>query len=140
MSVDVRFLSPAGLSKPTGYSHVVAASGGTTVYVSGQVAFDVAGDVVGEADYRRQAEQVFANLQLALAEAGAGFEHVVKVTYFVVGLTREVTLMLREVRSGYLSAERPPASTLVAVAGLVDPRLLIEVEAVAVIPEAQGAP
>lgn len=140
MSAGVRFLSPAGLARPTGYSHVVAASGGTTVYISGQVAFGTAGSVVGEGDHRQQAEQVFANLQLALAAAGAGFEHVVKVTYFVVGLSREVTLMLREVRSGYLSAERPPASTLVAVAGLVDPRLLIEVEAVAVIPEAQGAP
>lgn len=137
MSDDVRFLSPAGLAKPTGYSHVVASSAGTTVYISGQVAFDAAGAVVGEGDYRRQAEQVFANLQLALAEAGAGFEHVVKLSYFVVGLTRDVTLMLREVRAGYLSAERPPASTLVAVAGLVDPRLLIEIEAIAVLAPAQ---
>lgn len=137
MSDDVRFLSPAGLAKPTGYSHVVASSAGITVYISGQVAFDAAGAVVGEGDYRRQAEQVFANLQLALAEAGAGFEHVVKLSYFVVGLTRDVTLMLREVRAGYLSAERPPASTLVAVAGLVDPRLLIEIEAIAVLAPAQ---
>lgn len=134
MSADVRFLSPAGLSKPTGYSHVVAASGGTTVYISGQVAFDAAGNVVGQGDHRRQAEQVFANLQQALASVGAEFEHLVKVTYFVVGLTRDVTVMLREVRAGYLSAEHPPASTLVAVAGLVEERLLIEVEAIAVIP------
>ena len=134
MSADVRFISPDGLSKPTGYSHVVAASGGTTVYISGQVAFDAAGNVAGEGDHRRQAEQVFANLQIALAAAGASFEQVVKVTYFVVGLTRDVTLALREVRSGFLSAEHPPASTLIAVAGLVDPRLLIEVEAIAVIP------
>jgi enamine deaminase RidA (YjgF/YER057c/UK114 family) len=134
MSADVRYLSPAGLSTPTGYSHVVAASGGTTVYISGQVAFDAAGSVVGEGDYRRQAEQVFANLQQALAFVGAEFEHLVKVTYFVVGLTHDVTVMLREVRAGYLSAEHPPASTLVAVAGLVDPRLLIEIEAIAVIP------
>src|SRR5689334_10483978 len=134
MSTAVRYLSPAGLSKPIGYSHVVAASGGTTVYISGQVAFDAAGNVVGEGDHRRQAEQVFANLQLALAAAGAGFENLVKVSYFVVGLTRDVTLALREVRAGFISAEHPPASTLIAVAGLVDPRLLIEVEAVAVVP------
>lgn len=134
MSADVTFLSPEGLSKPIGYSHVVAASGGTTVYISGQVAFDAAGNVVGEGDHRRQAEQVFANLQLALAAAGAGFENLVKVSYFVVGLTRDVTLALREVRAGFISAEHPPASTLIAVAGLVDPRLLIEVEAVAVVP------
>jgi len=50
MIADIRFLSPAGLSKPTGYSHVVVASGGTTVYISGQVAFDAAGKVVGEVE------------------------------------------------------------------------------------------
>src|SRR4051794_21315911 len=95
MSADVRFLSPAGLSTPTGYSHMVAASGGTTVYISGQVAFDAAGTVVGEGDRRRQAEQVFANLQQALTSVGAEFEHLVKITYFVVGLSSDVTVMLR---------------------------------------------
>jgi enamine deaminase RidA (YjgF/YER057c/UK114 family) len=134
MSAEVTFLNPEGLSQPPGYSHVVTARGGTTVYISGQVAFDTAGSVVGEGDHRRQAEQVFANLQVALAAAGASFEHVVKLTYYVVDLRREVTLMLREVRAGYLSQERPPASTLVAVPALVDPRLLLEIEAVAVIP------
>jgi enamine deaminase RidA (YjgF/YER057c/UK114 family) len=134
MSAEVAFVNPEGLSQPPGYSHVVTARGGTTVYVSGQVAFDAAGNVVGEGDHRRQAEQVFANLQVALAAAGASFEHVVKLTYYVVDLRREVTLMLREVRTGYLNQERPPASTLVAVPVLVDPRLLLEIEAVAVIP------
>lgn len=134
MSAEVAFLNPEGLSQPPGYSHVVTARGGTTVYISGQVAFDASGNVVGEGDHRRQAEQVFANLGLALAAAGASFEHVVKVTYYVVGLSREVTLMLREVRAGHLSRERPPASTLIAVPGLVDPRLLVEIEAVAVVP------
>ena len=134
MSDTVQFLSPTGLSKPTGYSHVVATHGGTTVYISGQVAFDAAGNVVGAGDHRRQAEQVFANLKLALAAAGATFAHIVKLSYFVVGLTHDVTLMLREVRTSYLSAEHLPASTLVAVVNLVDPRLLIEIEAIAVIP------
>lgn len=134
MSAEVAFVNPDGLSQPPGYSHVVTVRGGNTVYISGQVAFDAAGNVVGEGDHRRQAEQVFANLQVALAAAGASFEHVVKLTYYVVDLRREVTLMLREVRAGYLSQERPPASTLVAVPALVDPRLLLEIEAVAVVP------
>jgi enamine deaminase RidA (YjgF/YER057c/UK114 family) len=134
MSAEVAFLNPEGLSQPPGYSHVVTARGGTTVYISGQVAFDAAGNIVGEGDHRRQAEQVFANLGLALAAAGASFEHVVKLTSYVVDLRREVTLMLREVRAGYLSQEHPPASTLVAVPALVDPRLLLEIEAIAVIP------
>jgi enamine deaminase RidA (YjgF/YER057c/UK114 family) len=134
MSAEVASFNPEGLSQPAGYSHAVTVRGGTTVYISGQVAFDAAGNLVGEGDHRRQAEQVFANLETALAAAGAGFEHVVKLSYYVVGLSREVTLMLREVRAGYLNQERPPASTLVAVAALVDPRLLVEIEAVAVIP------
>lgn len=134
MSAEIAVFNPAGLTQPPGYSHAVVVRGGATVYISGQVAFDAAGAVVGEGDHRRQAEQVFANLGLALAAAGASFAHVVKVSYYVVGLTHEVTLMLREVRSRYLSQARPPASTLVAVAALVDPRLLVEVEAVAVIP------
>jgi len=134
MSAEITFFNPEGLASAPGYSHAVAARGGTTVYISGQVAFDAAGAVVGEGDHRRQAEQVFANLQLALAAAGASFEHVVKITYYVVGLSRDVTLMLREVRAGYLNMAQPPASTLIAVAGLVDPRLLLEAEAIAVVP------
>lgn len=136
MPAEVVFLNPEGLAQPPGYSHVVTARGGATVYISGQVAFDASGAVVGEGDHRRQAEQVFANLQLALAAAGAGFDHVVKLSYYVVNLSREVTLMLREVRAGYLHPQRLPASTLVAVPALVDPRLLLEIEAIAVIPEA----
>jgi enamine deaminase RidA (YjgF/YER057c/UK114 family) len=134
MAADVTVLNPAGLVSPPGYSHVVTVRGGTTVYISGQVAFDAAGNVVGAGDYRSQAEQVFANLAIALAAAGASFAHVIKLTFYVVGLSHDVTLMLREVRAGYLSPERPPASTLVAVAALVDPRLLIEIEAIAVVP------
>lgn len=134
MRVELTFLNPEGLAQPPGYSHVVTARGGTTVYISGQVAFDGAGHVVGEGDYGRQAEQVFTNLQLALAAAGASFEHVIKLSYYVVNLSPEVTKMLRELRASYINQARPPASTLVAVAALVDPRLLVEIEAVAVIP------
>lgn len=134
MSAEIAFLNPEGLSQPPGYSHVVTARGGTTVYISGQVAVDATGTLVGEGDHRKQAEQVFANLQTALTAAGASFEHVVKLTYYVVNLSPEVTKMLRELRAGYINQARPPASTLVAVAALVDPRLLLEIEAIAVIP------
>ncbi len=134
MSAKVAFLNPEGLSQPRGYTHVVTAQGGTLVYLSGQVAFDAAGQVVGEGDHRRQAEQIFANLQTALAAAGASFDHVVKLNYYVVGLSQEVLTAVREVRDRYVNKERPPASTLVAVTALFDPRLLLEIEAVAIIP------
>ena len=88
MSAEIAFLKPKGLSQPPGYSHIVAARGGTTVYVSGQVAFDATDTLVGEGDHRQQAEQVFANLQTALAAAGATFEHVVKLTYYETSVPR----------------------------------------------------
>ena len=66
--------------------------------------------------------------------AAASFEYVVKLTYYVVNLSPEVTKMLRELRTASINQARPPESTLVAVAALVDPRLLLEIEAIAVIP------
>lgn len=134
MEPDITYLNPEGIPQPPGYSQVITVRGGTTVYVSGQVALDAAGNLVGEGDHRRQAEQVFANLQTALAAAGAGFDQVLKLTYYVVDLRPEVTQMLREVRKAYLDPNRLPTSTMVAVPALVDPRMLLEIEAIAVIP------
>jgi enamine deaminase RidA (YjgF/YER057c/UK114 family) len=124
------YINPSGLVKPTGYTHVVVAADRRTVYIAGQVAFDSTGKVVGGADFRAQAEQVFGNLRRALASVGASFEDVVKTTTLVTD--RKNVPILREVRDRYLDQKRPPASTLV-VAGLVRPELLLEIEAVAVL-------
>lgn len=125
------FINPPGLVRPTGYTHVVVAPDRRTVYIAGQVAFDSAGRVVGDGDFRAQAERVFANLGRALASVGAGFGDVVKTTTFVTDMSRLAAL--REVRARYLDQERPPASTLVQVARLARPELLLEIEAVAVL-------
>ena len=61
----IRFLNPPALSQPFGYTHVVETHGGRTVYISGQVAFDTAGNVVGVDDLREQTTQVFKNLEAA---------------------------------------------------------------------------
>jgi len=124
-------VNPPGLAPPTGYTHVVVAPDRRTVYIAGQVAYDSAGRVVGAGDFKAQVEQVFANLKQALASVGGTFQDVVKTTTFVTDLTQ--LAMLREVRARYLDAARPPASTLVQVRGLVQPELLIEIEAVAVL-------
>jgi enamine deaminase RidA (YjgF/YER057c/UK114 family) len=128
-----RFLNPAGLAVPTGYTHVVEAAAGRTVYISGQVAFDAAGAVVGVGDLQAQTVQVFTNLAAALAGVGASFEHVVKVTYFLTDISQMATV--RTIRNQYLNPQYPPASTAVQVSGLVHPALLVEIEAIAVIPE-----
>jgi enamine deaminase RidA (YjgF/YER057c/UK114 family) len=127
-----RFINPPGLVKPTGYTHVVLSADGRTVYVAGQVAFDSTGQVVGGTDFRAQAEQVFANLRRALAAAGAGFGDVVKTTTYITDLAHSP--VLREIRAKYLDPTHPPANTLVPVATLARPELLLEIEAVAVLP------
>jgi len=131
--VPKQFINPPGLNPTAGFTHVVTATGGKTVYVSGQVSVNEKGEVVGMGDFRAQVERTFENLKAALAAAGATFADVVKITYFVVGLKPEHVPVVREVRGRYLDARNPPASTLVGVAALVVPDWLIEIELVAVV-------
>ncbi len=126
-----RFINPKGLAQPTGYTHLVIAPDGRTVYIAGQVALDSAGKVVGKGDFAAQAEQVFRNLQLALESVGGSTADLVKTTTFVTDIGNLAAL--REVRTRYLARNRPPASTLVAVSSLARPELLIEIEGVAVL-------
>jgi enamine deaminase RidA (YjgF/YER057c/UK114 family) len=129
---ELEHIRPDGLLNNPAYTHVVAARGERMVYVSGQVAMDAAGELVGGEDLAAQTEQVMENLGVALAAAGASFEDVVKITTFVVGYQPEHRAAISAVRSRYLSAENPPASTLVGVSALAAPGWLIEIEAVAV--------
>ncbi len=126
-------INPPGLSLPTGYTHVIVAPPGRTVYVAGQVSLDSAGRVVGAGDFRAQTERVFANLVVALRSAGATFADVVKTTTFVTDIAQ--LAVLREVRARYLETNRLPANTLVQVNALARPEFLIEIEAIAVVPE-----
>ncbi len=128
------FQNPTSLCPTSGWTHVVSVSGGKTVYISGQVGIDKNGEVVGKGDMQRQTEQAFENVRLALEAAGATFENVVKTNLYVVGLHNEHVPIIREVRSRFISAEQPPASTLVGVSALVGTDWLIEIEAVAVLP------
>src|SRR4051812_42660230 len=125
-----RYINPPGLVKPTGYTHVVVAADGRTVYIAGQVAFDTAGKVVGEGDFKAQAEQVYGNLKKALASVGATFADLVKTTTLITDVKNVPAL--REIRTRYLDPQHPPANTLI-VATLVRPELLLEIEAVAVL-------
>lgn len=124
--------NPAGLSVPTGYSHVVSAKGGRTIYVSGQVAFDAQGQIVGKGDLAAQTRQVFANLEIALKAAGATFDDVVKTNYYMLDASQ--VQVVRDIRGRYFT-KGLPASTLVEVRRLANPDWLIEIEVVAVVPE-----
>ena len=132
-TTKTQFLNPAGLSKPMGYTQVVATQLGKVVYVSGQVPLNARGEVVGKGDLRAQVTQVMENLKTALAAAGATMNDVVKANYYVVNLKPEQVPVIREVRSKYFPAEHPPAGTLVGVTGLVQEGYMIEIEAVAAV-------
>ena len=129
---SVHYVNPSTLSAPTGYTHVVQVHSGRTVYIAGQVAFDKSGKVVGKGDFEAQTTQVFENLKLALAAAGATFDNLVKVTTFVTDLSQMQTL--RSIRAKYYG-KNPPASTLVQIVKLAHEDLMIEIEAIAVVPE-----
>ena len=133
--MHVQYLNPPTLCPTFGWTHVVTVTGGKTIYISGQVGINECGAVVGNGDLGAQTERAFRNIELALAAVGATFQHVVKTSLFVVGLKPEHVPVIREVRSRYVSTEHPPSSTLVGVSALVGPDWLIEIEAIAVIPD-----
>lgn len=120
--------APEGVSPGRGYTHVVTGTG-RLVAISGQVAFDEHGEVVGPGDAAAQARQVFENLRRCLAAAGAGFADVIKLTYFVTDTGHMPAI--RAVRDEFLGSGPLPASTAVQVAALVFPELLLEIEALA---------
>jgi enamine deaminase RidA (YjgF/YER057c/UK114 family) len=95
----------------------------------------VASQQAEETGSRCQTEQVFTNLSGALSAVGANFGHVVKLTIFVTDLTPETLSVFREVRDRHIDAAHGPASSLVEVNKLFRPELLVEIEAIAVLPD-----
>ena len=135
--MTITVLNPDGLPKPDTYRQVAVASGSRIVFVAGQVARDANGEPVGQGDLAAQTEQAFRNVATALAGADATFEHVAKLTVYVVDWAPEKMAELGE------GAGRAAASTgldllkpitLIGVASLAEPDLMIEIEATAVLP------
>jgi enamine deaminase RidA (YjgF/YER057c/UK114 family) len=121
-----QIISPKDTFALPGMSAGVVANG-PLIFISGQVALDSQGAIVGEGDFPAQVAQVMKNFEAVLREAGASFRDVVKIGVFLSD--RQYLPIWRELRSSYFS-EPFPASTLV-VAQLISPLLLIEVEAIA---------
>ena len=131
--MEKQFINPEGLARPGAYTPVVTARGGKMIWIAGQVPQDAAGQLVGRGDLTAQIEQVYRNLQLALAGAGATFNDVVKLNVYVVDYKPEYRDLLNQVRSRYVSKENPPASTLIGVQALARDGFLVEIEAIAVV-------
>jgi len=128
--------TPAGVAPANGYSHVVIGTG-RTVVISGQIALDEQGELVGRDDPAAQARQVFDNLRRCLDAAGATFADVMKLTIFVTDVA--FLPVIRQARDAVIDTARPPASSAIQVAALFAPGFLIEIEALAVIPAEPSA-
>lgn len=131
----VKHINPDSLAKNRAFSQVIAVSGSArTVYVGGQDAVDSAGNIIGKGDIKKQAEQVLQNLQIALAAADAKLEHIVKWNVYMV--------QGQSLRSGFEAFQKtwgnrpnPPTISVIVVAGLANPDFLIEMDAIAIVPD-----
>lgn len=104
---------------------------GDLLFISGIVATDGDGNVVGKGDPVAQARRIFENMGKILAAEGSGFDDVLKVTVFLRNMEHRV--LINPVRQAVFGESRP-ASTLVEIAKLVDPEMLVEIEAIAGVP------
>jgi enamine deaminase RidA (YjgF/YER057c/UK114 family) len=134
-----RFLNPSTMPATRGYSHVVETQGPSrTIYLAGQLGMTADGKFAGApGDFRAQAVQCFENVKSALAAVDARIEHVVKVTNYFVDIAHLPIFL--EVRNRYVNTKAPPASTAVQISKLAHEGALIEVEAIAVVPEQWAA-
>ena len=139
MSHRIEPVNPPTLMKPFGYSHGYQATGGRTLFLSGQIAKNAKGEVVGKGDIVAQFRQVCENLNLLVTAAGGTLTDVVKLTLYVIDVagykshTKEIGGVYRE-----YFAKHFPAMTLVGVRDLYDASdgCMIEVEGFAVLPDA----
>jgi reactive intermediate/imine deaminase len=127
------FVKSDTLPPAVGYSQAAVVTRGRLVYIAGQVALDHSGQLVGGGDFRAQVKQTFENLKAALAANGATFDNVVKLNSYFLDIKQAPAF--REVRDQYVNVANPPVSTAVEVRRLVRDEWLIEIEAIAVVPE-----
>jgi 2-iminobutanoate/2-iminopropanoate deaminase len=123
-------INPPGMAAPNGYSYAIKKTG-TPVFVSGQVALDRQGKLVGEHDAAAQTEQVFQNLKTVVEAAGGTLDDVVKLTIYVTDAAYRPAVAAARLK--YFKEGQYPASTYLVVSALAVPQLLVEVEAVAVV-------
>jgi enamine deaminase RidA (YjgF/YER057c/UK114 family) len=130
--MTLTYINPNDLPTPQTYTQVVVATGSKLVFISGQEPEDIHGNLVGRGDLAAQARQVYANLGRALAAAGAGPQHVTRITIYLVNYERDECLpVIEEARKALFGAHKP-ADVVLGVERL-SPGYLIEVDAIAVI-------
>jgi enamine deaminase RidA (YjgF/YER057c/UK114 family) len=133
LAQNIQHIDPPGLNKSPAYTQAVSAKPGTIIWLSGQVAVNAKGEVVGKGDLKAQLNQAWENVRLALAGSGATFQDVVKVTTYVVNYKPSMRDDLRAARLRFMGDAKPPAATLAGVQSLASEDWLVEIEVTAVI-------
>jgi 2-iminobutanoate/2-iminopropanoate deaminase len=131
----VKFVNPPGLVTPRGYSHAAVVDLGTSrmIIISGQVALDSSGNLVGKGDVFKQTEQVFINIKKIVGSFGGDMDNIVKLGIFMLDVSQ--VQAMRDARNKFININYPPASTLLQVSKLFRDDLLIEIEATVIIPK-----
>jgi enamine deaminase RidA (YjgF/YER057c/UK114 family) len=132
--MEKKYINPPTLLQPRGYSHVVAVEGGKKmIFISGQVAVDKEGKLVGPGDLKTQIRQAASNLKAALEAAGATAADIVKTNTYIVNYKQADYSAMREARAELFPSGEPPASTMVGVTALAIDGLMVEIEAIAMV-------
>jgi len=132
---QVQYRNPDTLNKNPAFTNVIVVTGSVkTLYVGGQNAVDASGTIIGKGDFKAQTEQVLKNIQTALSAGGAQLEHVIKWNLYVVQ-GQPLQAGFEVFQQVWGSRPNPPAITMAFVAGLANPDFLVEMDAIAVVPE-----
>jgi enamine deaminase RidA (YjgF/YER057c/UK114 family) len=132
---SVRYINPDSLNKNPAFTNVVVVEGNVkTVHIGGQDAINASGEIVGKGDIVAQTEQVLANVRAALAAGGAGPEHIIKWNIYVVE-GQSLQAGYAAFQNAWPEVPNPPAITGVFVSALAHPDFLVEMDAVAVVPQ-----
>lgn len=131
----LRILQPPGWARPRGYANGIAAKGGTTVYVAGQIGWTGQGQWEAT-DFAGQFRQTLKNTLEVLAAASGRPEHIVRMTWYVLD-KREYLGAIREVGAAWreLIGDHYPAMAVVQVGGLIEDQARLEIETTAVVPD-----
>jgi enamine deaminase RidA (YjgF/YER057c/UK114 family) len=132
---EVVYLNPDGLHKNPAYSQLVVTKGPVkTIYVGGQNATSKTGEIVGKGDLKAQAAQTLSNLKTALAAGGASLSHVIKWNVYIVQ-GQDAKIAFQALQDDLKKMPNAPVITGVYVAALAQPDFLLEMDAVAIVPE-----
>jgi enamine deaminase RidA (YjgF/YER057c/UK114 family) len=132
---SVRYINPDSLNKNPAFTNVVVVEGNVrTVHIGGQDAVNASGEIVGKGDIVTQIEQILSNLRAALAAGGAGPEHIIKWNVYIVE-GQPLQAAFAAFQDAWPEVPNPPAITGVFVSALAHPDFLVEMDAVAVVPQ-----